>query len=293
MPTIPYYKVTTNAEGVITKVESDTNLPLPSEVRNRWCFGLPLTKESGDLMTDEDILDFLEGAIRRTERELGIYLKPTVIVANPEERALIKGTDYDKEEPPYDYDAKAWMNYGFLQLRERPVHRVINFQLVLPNGNIIMDFKTRTDWIKLYKESGQIHLVPYAGDPTLFALMGGSSSGYPFVTGMINRNLPQMIYVDYETGYPANEIPKDIRNVIAKMASVDILGIAGDAILAGVASQSTSIDGLSESMSTTASATNATYGARILQYKDEIEAFFDPKKGAVRTSERGITLSGF
>ena len=287
MPIIPYYRKDTNGEWV-----SDTNLPTPSEIRNRWCFGLPLTNEAGVPIPDEDILTFLDSAVRRVERELGIFLKPTVIVCNPEERGLQKGVDYEKEEPPYDYDVRAWIQFGFLQLRERPVQKVTGLKLVLPNGLVIMDFMTRPEWIKVYKNNGQIHIVPYAGDPTLFALMGGSASGYPFVTGTINSQYPQMLYVDYIAGYAPGEIPNDVRNVVAKIAAIDVLGIAGDAVLAGIASISTSIDGLSESFSTTASATNATYGAHIKQLQDEVDAFFDERKGGARTSERGFTISG-
>jgi hypothetical protein len=291
MAITPYYTVIKDVDGTITSVTSPTNLPTPSEVRNRWCYGLPLTNEAGRPMADADLLVFLEAAISRVERELGIFLKPTVIACNPDE-SMVKGEDYEKEEAPYDYDVKAWMTYGFLQLKQRPVQKITGLKLVLPNGQIIMDFMKRPEWIKLYKDNGQIHLVPYAGDPALFALLGGSQSGFPFVTGTMNRNLPQMIYVDYEAGYSLYEIPNDIRNVVAKIAAVDVLGIAGDAVLAGVASLSTSIDGLSESFSTTASATSATYGAHIKQYQEEIDSLFDPRKGAARTSERGFTMTG-
>jgi hypothetical protein len=295
MAVMKYYNEVTNGQGV-KSYTTETNLPTPSEVRNRWCFGLPLNKEDGTVMSDEDIYTFLIGAIRTVERKLSIYLKPTVIMANPEERGLVKGVDFDVEEPPYDYDARAYRQYGFLQLFERPVQKLLSLKMILPNGNPIIDFmaeESRKKWIKLDKQAGQVRIVPYAGDPTIFALLGGSQTGYPFVTGMINQNLPHMFHVDYIAGYEAYGIPEDIRNAVAKLASIDILGIAGDAVLAGVASLSTSIDGLSESFSTTASATNATYGAHILQYQKEVDTLFDPKDGAgLRTSERGITMIG-
>lgn len=237
---------------------SATNIPTVSEIRNRWCFGMPLTKPDGNVMPDADIQQYINGAIRLVERKLGIFLKPMVIASSPDERGLVQGTDYEVGEPPYDYDVTTYTQWGFMQLRERPVQQITGLKMVLPNGNIIIDFMTRQEWIKLYPRQGQLHIVPYAGDPTLFALMGGSQSGYPFVTGMINSRLPQMLYVDYIAGYPVNKIPEDVRNVVAKIASVDVLGIAGEALLAGVASLSTSIDGLSESFSTTASAENTT-----------------------------------
>jgi hypothetical protein len=147
--------------------------------------------------------------------------------------------------------------------------------------------------VKLNKSAGQLRIVPYAGDPSLFNMAGGTLAGYPFIAGAMSGSIPQMLYVSYTAGYGVDKLPKDIRNAVAKYATIDVLGIAGDAVLAGVASLSTAIDGLSESFSTTASATNATYGAHILQYQKEVDALFDDKKGGgLRTSERGITMTG-
>ena len=57
-----------------------------------------------------------------------------------------------------------------------------------------------------------------------------------------------------------------VRNILRKL-----VGIAGDLILgAGIAAQSIGVDGLSQSISSTSSATNAGYGARIIQYQKEI-----------------------
>lgn len=289
----PFWNIVTqkDANDVETKTYApNTNIPSPSEVRNRWCYGLPLTNEAGIPMSDEDLVVFIEGAMDSMRRHLGVHLKPMVIACNPDIRGLVKGVDYEVEESAYDYDIRQYKNWGFLQLKQRHVQKVTGLKMVLPNGNTIMDFMTRPEWIKLYKESGQLHIVPYAGDPTLFNLLGGSSSGFPFATGSLNAQLPQMFYVDYEAGFPLYEIPAEVRNNIAKMASIDVLGIAGDAVLAGVASLSTSLDGLSESFSTTASATNATYGAHILQYQKEVDSFFT--KGDARSAYRGITMIG-
>mgnify|MGYP000160127553 FL=1 len=66
-------------------------------------------------------------------------------------------------------------------------------------------------------------------------------------------------------------MPMDLINLTGKLATFGPLGIAGDLILgAGIAAQSIGVDGLSQSISSTSSATNAGYGARILQYQKEI-----------------------
>lgn len=292
---IPYWREETfnvDTEEEYTTYTPSTNFPSIDTVRNRWCYGLPLSKEDGSQMTDEQIKDFIDEAIAEVEHRLGVYIKPTLVVCNPWERGYTE-EQYEVEEHPYDYDAGSYQNYGFLQLREKPVLSVEKFKLVLPNGQVIMDFyrdENTRKWVKLDKVGGQINIVPYAGDPTLFAMMGGSASGFPFVTGKLNRNLPHMFYVDYVTGYAVGKLPKDIAQIIGKIAALNILGIAGDAVLVGVASMSTSIDGLSESLSTTASATSATYGAHQKQYETEIKEFF--AKGSARSHYRGMTMVG-
>jgi hypothetical protein len=56
-----------------------------------------------------------------------------------------------------------------------------------------------------------------------------------------------------------------------KMASMYTLNTAGDLIVgAGIASKSASMGGISQSVSTTSSATNAGYGSRIIQYRQDI-----------------------
>jgi hypothetical protein len=270
---------------------ADTNLPTVAQLRSRWCFGLPLYDVNGVDIADEDIQDFIEAAIATVERTLGVRMKPTIICCNAEERGLVKGTDYEVSEPAYDYDAKSYGNWGFMQLRERPASKLLGVKLVLPNGQIIVDFMKRPEWVKFYPEAAQFQIVPYAGDPTLFAMLGGSQSGFPFITGQINRNMPQMWYIDYISGYPQDEIPKDIVHIIAKLAAVDLLGIAGEALTAGVTNSSTSIDGISESVGTTVSASSTVYNAHINQFKQEIDDFFDEKKSGARSSARGLTFT--
>lgn len=296
MTLVPYWDYTDlSASNGSTAGKPLTNIPSVAEMRNRWCFGLPLTQANGASMADEDIRDIILNNVADVEKRLGVYLKPTTIVCNPEERGLVQGVDFDVREHAMDYDVNSYINYGFLQLRRRPVQSIEGLKMVLPNGLVIVDFTlnpTMRQWIKLDYDNGQVNLVPYAGDPTLFALLGGTNTAYPFVTGSINANVPSMFYVDYTAGYGVNLIPREISAIVAKLSACDILGIAGEALLAGVASMSTSIDGLSESYSTTASATNTTYGAHIYQYQKDIEEFFDPTKGGGRSYYRGITMIG-
>lgn len=73
--------------------------------------------------------------------------------------------------------------------------------------------------------------------------------------------------------FTADAIPDDIKQLILIIAAMLPLAIAGDLIVgAGIASISTSMDGLSQSINTTASSTNSGYGARILELRKQADA---------------------
>lgn len=85
----------------------------------------------------------------------------------------------------------------------------------------------------------------------------------------------------------ATAVPPDIEHVIGLRAALLPLDVAGDLIGgAGVANFSISADGLSQSIGTTSSATNAGYGARVLQFEREL-------KGAMKALRAKYRLPGF
>ena len=85
------------------------------------------------------------------------------------------------------------------------------------------------------------------------------------------REIPNYWTIEYCTGF--DTIPEDLLDVVGKLASLGIFNIAGDIALgqAALANYSLSIDGLSQSVGTTNSATNAAFGARIINYQKELK----------------------
>ena len=88
------------------------------------------------------------------------------------------------------------------------------------------------------------------------------------------ENIPDYWRIQYITGWDIDDMPMDLLNIVGMLATFGPLNIAGDLVLgvAGVSSQSLSIDGLSQSIGTTASATSAAYSARLIQYKKDIDS---------------------
>lgn len=105
------------------------------------------------------------------------------------------------------------------------------------------------------------------------------TAGVPFqniipTIGLAPRKQIAPLAVSYKAGYKTSDVPAIIRMLVGLYAAHPVLITAGDLILgAGIASISTSIDGMSESLGSTSSATNSGYGSRIIENRKLIEKY--------------------
>lgn len=243
------------------------------DMRYTYLWGVDVTASDVAETDFEDVqFDFfIEEAVADFEKALTIDIRKKVYKTNPED-VLIRGpewregVDYTDYEDPYAFDPKEWQNFGFLKLRHYPlisVERAVMKNVV--SGDLI-DLKER-GWLRIgSRNTGRLSFHPTSG------LAYG-----PFAVGvlpwrtMVGR-FPQGYEIDYTTGYESSDfVPKDLRSIIGKWACIKCLASIGDGLLAGFSSQSVSLDGLSESFSSTQSATSAYFGARIKQYQDEVK----------------------
>lgn len=223
------------------------------EVKQYYLFGLDLTDDAGNPFPDSSYVHWIRSAVSMLETRLDIHISPRVITDEVQ--------DYIKE----DFDS-----YIKIDTDHIPVQSVSGARVVLPAQQTILDFDA--SWIHLtLKEAGQINIIPGGGAAGLISL-GLSAAWFPVLRNL-NNFLPGAIRVDYVTGFAPGEVPPVLKDTVGKIASFGPLNIAGDLLGgAGIASQSLSLDGLSQSFNTTSSATNAGYGARLLQYKKELDA---------------------
>lgn len=85
-----------------------------------------------------------------------------------------------------------------------------------------------------------------------------------------------------------NPMGAELTQAILLTAAMLPLDVAGDLIVgAGIASYSVSMDGISENVNTTSSATNSGYGARVLQFERELKNLMS----ALRSKYRPIRIS--
>lgn len=223
----------------------------PDWLREVWLWRIPIEFDD-DKLTDQAIQFYIDSAISRAELLLNIAIRPRVI-----------------ENETYDYRVEEWMGgYGYVQLNTRPAVEVTAMEL-----NVITSIITiPKEWVQLKKKSAQINLIPYYG---LLASANIANQMLLFMPLMANSTyIPQILRVSYTGGIGENEDAPDLlAQLIAMNATTGVLNVLGEIALGGqaaLAGYSIGIDGLSQSVSTTASAENAAYGGRIRQMEREM-----------------------
>lgn len=245
------------------------------ELKTFYLFGLDLTNDAGEEYPDSLYAFWIQNAVSWLERKLDIPILPTVI-----------------EEERHDYYKTDYGKFLYLQLNRYPFISIEEVKMVMPGDQVVHTFSK--SWIHPQRDCGQLQIVPGTGTSGT-VLVGQGAAYIPLMYGAI-KFLPDVFRVKYTAGFgkpppgswgfaPGTEppsvshpdpqldkCPDVIVELVGKIASFGPLNIAGDLLGgAGIASQSLSIDGLSQSFNTTSSATSAGYGARLIQYRQEIK----------------------
>ena len=244
-------------------LESDQSVPIPGagdpalslvsveELKQRYLFGLDLTDDSGVPLPDSVYAHYIRSAVSWLEIKLDINIVPTVIL---DER--------------HDFFKQDYYKYIWLKLDNVPLLSVEQIRLVLPTDQEVIIFDP--SWIEINEPSGQTSIIPGNGQLSVITL-GQTGAWLPLIYGWTDF-IPNVFRVNYTAGFPLGKVPHVLIDLIGKIASMGPFNIFGDLVVgAGIASTTISIDGLSQSINSTSSATNAGYGARLIQYAKEIK----------------------
>jgi len=263
MPTIQYQVLSSKNDG----------LPIsPSELISQYFFGISLKNKEGASMSDSDIAFHIKAAVEEMEGYLNCKVMPQVITEQ------------------LDYNLSDFKSWGYIPTSYpvRCVHSLRGFlgkveQVIYPKQ--WLSARSTSDGLQYFR---QVFLIPTAGvspDGQDTAIFNGVS---PHLGWFGSKNIPNYWTISYVTSF--DRIPEDIMKAIGKLAAIDIFHQLGDIILgAGIASQSLGIDSLSQSISTTSSATNAGYGARVTGYVDDLKRTLP----ILKSKYDGISLSSF
>lgn len=260
----------------------DWGLPVtPDELRYLVTFGTKLVaSDANQTFTDENLQYYIDNAIGLIEADLQIDIYPRMIrhedpIAEDGSRTArddILSDDNLVREPGYPYKQNHADMYLYIKLRRRPLIELLKAEIVDPIQNRLIDIYS---WRK--EKPGleaKVQFFPRLGVSVL--------AGYPWIMGTKKTlfrypfdNFPNAIMIDYKTGWENCEtVPKDLIELIRKLAGIMLLSDFGDGRSAALASASANLNSISESFNTTMSATSAMYGARIMQWQKEIKTWW-------------------
>lgn len=226
-----------------------------TDLKNLYFTGIKLEDQFGNPIPQETIDFMIQAAQKELQDWLSIKLKRMAY----------------KENRDYMYDD--WTKWGHIPTtypaeKGLKLQGFVNTSLQINYSQDYLSTKAQSPDKDLYHRN--IHLVPVAGSSSLInnnVLLGIA----PYIGYFGNKQVPNYWEITYITGF--SKVPADILNAIGKLAAINLLIEVGVLLggLPGIASKSIGIDGLSQSITTTNSATKTGFGAKIDAYQKELE----------------------
>lgn len=228
-----------------------------AEIWAMYLFGIKIDGGQGTSFSNESIRKYIEMAQKQVEKWFNLRFCKQLV---------------DQTLPYYRQDY--WQEFPIL-LTNYPVREPLSMigmlnkmeQIIYPQGWLFCEYDTA-----MGQGKRRISVVPTGSSTT----QGNAQVILTGITSQVGMqrfdNIPDYWRIQYITGWDIDDLPMDLLNIVGMLATFGPLNVAGDLVIgAGIANQSLSIDGLSQSISTSISATNAGYGARILSYTKQIE----------------------
>lgn len=233
-----------------------------------YLFGIDTTASNGQAWTNAQTEEMIKWSVYQLEKVLNIDIYPRSYYCDDIVNEDIEESKFVIKE--FAYPNKRRRQY-LVRSRHRPIREVTRFDYYSPVDSKIMSLLT---WVRTDKRKGTIWYYPKQDSAASYV-----AYAYPWNVIMDAMDYPDAFHLDYTTGYATAElIPEDLRDIIGKIAACKMLNVIGDGLLAGFSSSSISLDGLSESFSSTQSATNAYFGSRIQVYLKDISEFVEANK---------------
>lgn len=265
-------------------------MPTPTYMRQKTLFGIPLIDKDGRLLPDVDLQSAIDAALDQVATRLDYQVVPRIFNSIP-------GWTPDPvapgdpplprvvAEPGVDFDPDRFRNgsYAFFQLRRRPVRRLIDVALYIGDSRVA---DVPAKWMRLNPDMGQVQLLP---DTLTTLAIGLGGIAFPTLGSSVGgSSVPHLWRVAYEVGPPDGAIRQDLFELVTWIAARSVLITVSDAAAGPVSSYSTSLDGVSESVSLINSAQAGIHGPFITEIGKRIDEWFAFNEDAYR----GIRFMG-
>ena len=247
----------------------------PDDIRYTYLWGTDFKASNGSMFSDEQIQYFIDAGTAEMARRLNITIVKRRVKSEftIEQKNLKKGVDYDDEETPYDFSFRKIQRYGMIQTKQRPILNVTRCTLINKGQNDDVELLSS---VVPDKKNGVLKFLKRPWKPS-DTWVGISDSISRYGAETWNNHL--FYAVDYDAGFEtSDDVPVDLRQMIGEMIAISLLNVIGDGLMSGFSSSSLSMDGVSESFSSTQSATSGYFGSRIMQYKKDIEDYININK---------------
>jgi len=263
----------------------------PDELRYVYAFGNRLIAgTTGETIPDSVLQWYIDKAVAAVEKDLNYKIIKQFIYTDfrvgPSKRTEVDPSQIDYLDPavlatqnylwedPYDFDYEQFRQYLRIKLRYFPINSVTKFLFKDPTGKNLFDLSQFVRPNRFI--DGSIEVFP----SVLNAFYTPGMFFDPRFWGyIVNGRYPDGWVVDYSVGFDnVLEFKKrnyELFDLIGKLAAINLLSDYGDGKTSSLASSSVSLSGISESLSTTMSATSAAFGARIIAYRADIKYFWE------------------
>lgn len=241
---------------------------LTPEAVKAYMYGLNVIDPStGQSMGDTFYKHAIETAIAEVESTLDIAILPRPVLTH------------------HDYNDTEYNSFMFIKTYKRPILQVEKLSLEY-NGRSVYTYPS--GWWKVYSLAGHIQVSPtplmqagHGAGAMMLPSVGASLALMGAMGAMNSTFAPQMIHVDYVAGmlpraragvHQEWEMPANLEKLILKHAVKEIFQQWGRLILSpGIATRTISMDGISETIGTTASAMYGAASADLAQIEKDID----------------------
>lgn len=222
-----------------------------TRLRSQYLFGVNIVDNDGKELGTEAYQQFIDNAISILEHDLDISVSP-----------VIGEIEYK------DYRYNDYVDWGFMYLNNYPAIRVQKIEMVFYKdeaGDDIAVQRIPDNWIRFQQHDAIIRLIPNARFPS--SLQVGAHGFFPEL--LRSNIIPHAWRVVYDHGFVDGGVPVAINHAIGMLAAVQAYIIGGGLVVGvGIASNSISMDGLSQAINTTQSAENHAFSAQMNNYND-------------------------
>jgi len=237
------------------------------DVKDRLIGLSPYLEQAEDV--ERIISDNIQAATDRFERELEAHVSGKVVIKMRPHSGLVKGVDYDIEEPALDWTQHKLRTLPVFMMRRRPIISVERVSMEFEEDLQILDVPQ--SWLRIQKNLGIVKLLPIATAAAMLTM-----EGIPFLP-MLSRGwpweiVPQFICVDYTAGYehPTQEADlRDLRRHLAAQAALYTFEDIQDNVVSSV-----SMDGINQSFD--------AVEQRLKRRAERVEQFLDEWKKRYR-----------